>query len=114
MTMYDEYKKAITAPRGETSVYLVAAENGWWMSSIVNGVQLTVVTSREGRLDVGSQRDIASGPTVRNGDEASSGPPSPRDILLANGAEVRQNPNDVESEGINPEPGDLQECVQIV
>lgn len=29
MTMYEEYKKAITAPRAETSVYLEAAEDGW-------------------------------------------------------------------------------------
>jgi len=114
MTMYDEYKKAITAPRAETSAYLVAAEDDWWLDAIVNGVRLTVVTSRESRLDVGGQRDIASGPTGRNGDEASSGPPSPCDILLGNGAEVRQNPNYVESEGINPEPGDLRESVQIV
>lgn len=31
MTIYEEYKKAITAPRAETSVYLVAAGDYRWM-----------------------------------------------------------------------------------
>jgi len=70
-------------------------------------MRLAIATSGEGRLDVGGQRDIASGPTVGDRDETSSDPPSPSDILLGNGAEVWQNPNNVESEGIEPEPRDL-------
>jgi len=38
MTMYEEYKKAITAPRAETSAYLEAAEDDRWMDSIVDGI----------------------------------------------------------------------------
>jgi hypothetical protein len=38
MTMYEEYKKAITAPRAETSTYLEAVGNYWRTDSNVNGV----------------------------------------------------------------------------
>ena len=107
ITMYEEYKKAITAPRAETSAYLEAAGNHWWMYFNANGIWLTIVTSREGRLDVGSQRDVAGGPTVGNGDECPSDPPGPGDILLGNSTVVRQGPNNVESEGIETEPGHL-------
>ena len=55
MTMYEEYKKAITAPRAETSVYLVAVEDHRWTNPIVVGAKLTVVSDGEGRLNVGGQ-----------------------------------------------------------
>jgi len=74
-------------------------------------VSLTIVTSREGGLDVRSQRNIASGPTVGDGDEDSSDPPGPGDVHLGDGTEVRQNPNNVEGQGIETEPGNLRENV---
>ena len=107
MTIYEEYKKAITAPRAETSVYLVAARDYRWMHFNVYRVWLTIVASREGRLNVGGQRDIASGPTVRDGDERSSGPPGPGDILLGDGTVVWQGPDNVEGECIETEPRHL-------
>ena len=107
-TMYEEYRKAITAPRAETSVYLAAIGDHWWIYFNVNGIWLTIVTNSEGRLDVGSQRDIASGPTVGNGNEAPSSPPDPADIRLGNGTEVWQDPNNVESEDIETEPRDFR------
>ena len=61
---------------------------------------LTIVASAECGLDIGGQRNIASGPAVGNGNEGSSDPPGPGDVILGDGAEVRQNPNDVESEGV--------------
>lgn len=111
MTMYEEYKKAITAPRAETSTYLVATRERWRMYSNLSGVSLTIVTSREGRLDVGSKRDVAGGPTVGDGDEASRNPPGPGDVRLSNRTKVWQNPNNVEGEGIEAEPGDLWERI---
>ena len=58
-------------------------------------------------MDVGSQRDITSGPTIGDGDKASGNPPGPGDILLGDGAEVWENPNNVEGKGVETEPGNL-------
>jgi hypothetical protein len=113
MTMYEEYKKAITAPRAETSVYLEAAGDHLWVYFNANGALLTIVTSSEGRLDVGSQRDITGGPTVGNGDKRSSDPPGPGDIFLSNGTVEWQGPNDIESERVETEPGHLWGRISI-
>lgn len=88
MVMYEEYKNAITAPRAETSAYFEAAGDHQWVYFGFNWTQLTIATGGKGRLDVGSQRDITSGPSEGDGNECSSGPPGPADILLGDGTEV--------------------------
>jgi len=68
------------------------------------GVLGGIITSAEGGLNIGGQRNIASGPAVGNRNEGSGDPPSPGDIVRDNGAVVWQDPNDVESESIETEP----------
>ena len=107
IVMYEEYKKAITAPRAETSVYFVAVGDGRWTCAYVDREQLTIITSGEGGLNVGSQRTIASGPAVGNGDVGRTSLPGPANVLLGNGTIVLESPNDVESQGISTEPWNL-------
>lgn len=73
----------------------------------VNRERLTIITSSEGGLNVGSQRTIASGPAVGDGDVGRTGLPGPANVLLGNSAVILENPNDVESQGISTEPWNL-------
>lgn len=110
MVIYEEYKKAITAPRAETSTYLEATQKIVGESAFdMNRGQLTITSGREGRLNVSSQRTITSGPTVGDGDKDCTGLPGPADILSCKGTEVLQRPNDIESKGICAQPRDLGE-----
>lgn len=104
--IYEEYRKAITAPRAETSVYLVAVK-GHWRVHLNESDRLAVVTSSKGGLNVCSQRTIPCGPAVGDRDEGCGCLPSPADILLGNSTVERQCPDDVESESIDAEPRNL-------
>jgi hypothetical protein len=72
------------------------------------GKRLTIITGSDGRLNIGGQRTIAGGPSVRYGNEGRRGLPRPADVRRGNGTVVLHSPNYVESEGIDAEPRNLK------
>ena len=75
--------------------------------SDTNWRQLTITSSSEGGLNVGSQRTITGGPTIGDGNESCSSPPGPTNVLLGDSTVEGQSPNNVESKGIYAEPRHL-------
>jgi hypothetical protein len=113
IVMYEEYKKAMTAPRAEMSTYLVATEDHLGIHPGMNREQLTIIPGSEGGLNIGGQRTITGGPPVGYGDKSSAGLPGPANILFGNSAVEWQCPNDVESKGVRAEPRDLGKIFKL-
>jgi hypothetical protein len=64
------------------------------------------VHRREGALDVRRERHVSGGPSEGDGDEAAGDLPRPADILGGGLRERGQDPNDVEGERVETEPGE--------